>query len=96
MRPDRIVVQEIRGPEAFGFIRALAAGHPGGCTSYHADEGLEWDALELMVKQHEAGRALPDVRKYLQQYIDVVVWLARGETGFKAPRVWFKQAEGMS
>jgi type IV secretion system protein VirB11 len=95
MRPDEIWVQEVRGAEAFAYLRALAAGHPGGCTAWHAEEGQEWDALELMVKQHPAGLAIPQtsLRQYLHQYIDIVVWCARGESGFRAPRVWFKAAE---
>jgi type IV secretion system protein VirB11 len=94
MRPDEIWMQEVRGAEAFAYLRALAAGHPGGCTSWHAEEGQEWDALELMVKQHPAGLAIPEasLRQYLRQYIDIVVWCARGENGFRAPRVWFKAA----
>jgi type IV secretion system protein VirB11 len=95
LRPDEIWMQEVRGAEAFAYIRALAAGHPGGGTSWHAEEGQEFDALELMVKQHPAGATIPDnkVRQLLRQYLDVVVWCARGEDGFSAPRVWFKAAE---
>ena len=95
MRPDEIWLQEVRGAEAFAFLRALAAGHPGGGTSWHAEEGQEWDALELMVRQHPAGEAIPDarIRSFLRQYIDIVVWCARGDAGFSAPRVWFKAAE---
>lgn len=95
MRPDEIWLQEVRGAEAFAFLRALAAGHPGGGTSWHAEEGQEWDALELMVRQHPAGEAIPDarIRSFLRQYIDVVIWCARGDMGFSAPRVWFKAAE---
>ncbi len=91
MRPDRLIFQEIRGPEAFGFLRGLASGH-SGATSWHAEEGQEWDALALMVRQHEAGRAIPDadMRGYLEQFIDIIVWVSRDDAGFKAPRVWLK------
>ena len=94
MRPDRIIMQEVRGPEAFSFIRGLANGH-SGATSWHADEGDELDVLEMMVKQHPAGVAIPDdaLRRYLRRYIDIIVWAAKDDTGFKAPRVWFKAAE---
>lgn len=95
MRPDRIILQEVRSGEAFAYVRALAAGHPGGATSWHAEEGREFDALALMVKQSEAGRAIrdEDLQRYLRSYIDVVVWLARDDTSFTAPRVWFRAAE---
>ena len=95
LRPDEIWMQEVRGAEAFAYIRALAAGHPGGGTTWHAEEGEEFAALELMVKQSPAGVAIPDdkVRKLLRSYIDVIVWCARGDDGFSAPRVWFRSAE---
>jgi len=93
LRPDEIWMQEVTGPEAFSYVRALAAGHPGGGTSWHAEENCEFDALELMVKQHPAGREIPDIRKFLRTYLDIVVWCARDEDGFSAPRVWFKAAE---
>ncbi len=95
LRPDRIVMQEVRSGEAFAFVRAAAAGHPGGATSWHAEEGHELDALELMVKQSEAGRAIPaaDLGRYIRSYIDVVVWLAKDDDRYLAPRVWFKGAE---
>ena len=94
-RPDRIIMQEIRGAESFAFIRALAAGHPGGMTSIHAEEGHEFDALELMVKQSEAGRALPpdDLTRYLKQYIDITAYFAKDDDGYHATNVWFRAAE---
>ena len=91
MRPDRLIFQEIRAGEAFAFLRGLATGH-SGATSWHAEEGREWDALALMVRQHQAGRAIPDgdMQRYLEQFIDIIVWVSRDDTGFKAPRVWLK------
>lgn len=95
LRPDEIWLQEVRGAEAFAYIRALAAGHPGGGTSWHAEEGGEFQALELMVRQHPAGNTIPDhkMRELLRAHIDIIVWCARGEDGFTAPRVWFKAEE---
>ena len=95
MRPDRIMLQECRGPEAFAFVQALAAGHPGGMTSWHAEEGEAFDALELMLKQHPGASTLPDTkaRALLRRYLDIVVWVARGDDGFSAPQVWVKAEE---
>ena len=92
MRPDRVGMQEIRGRDAFAFLRVLAAGHPGSLTSWHAEEGEAFDALELMVRQHPAGNTIPDakIKQYLMRYLDVVVWCDRGEDGFSAPYVWLR------
>jgi type IV secretion system protein VirB11 len=95
MRPDEIWFQEVRGAEAFALLRAWAAGHHGGGTSWHAEEGKELEALSLMVRQHPAARDLPDekVVAFCKQFIDIIVWCDRGEDGFRAPRIWFKAAE---
>jgi type IV secretion system protein VirB11 len=95
MRPDRIWLQEVRGGEAYAFLRALAAGHPGGATSWHAEEGEAFDALELMVKQHPAGATLPDskVRSLLRTYMDIIIWCQKDGNVFTAPQVWFKAVE---
>ena len=93
MRPDRLLFQEIRGPEAFGFLRGLATGH-SGATSWHAEEGHEWDALALMLRQHEAGRAIPDadMRRHMEQFIDIIAYCVRTEAEFGVSRVWLKGA----
>ena len=82
MRPDEIHLAEIRGAEAFAFLRAVAAGHPGSITTWHADEGKEIAALVAMVKQHEAGRALDDVEERIRAFVDIIVWCDRNENGF--------------
>jgi type IV secretion system protein VirB11 len=91
MRPDEIHLSEIRGPEAFAFLRGVGAGHPGSITTWHAEEGEEIPAMVAMVKQHEAGRSLDDVEKRIRTFVDIVVWCDRGEDGFRAPRVWMRQ-----
>lgn len=92
MRPDRIMIQEVRAGDAFAFIRVVAAGHPGSVTTWHAEEGEAFDALELMVKQHPAGNAIPDakVRAYLMRHLDIVVWCSKDIDRFSAPNVWLK------
>jgi hypothetical protein len=50
MRPDRIIVDEIRGVEAYDFLEAINTGHPGAITTIHADSpALAFDRLALMV-----------------------------------------------
>ncbi|MGH7117134.1 MAG: ATPase, T2SS/T4P/T4SS family [Stellaceae bacterium] len=50
MRPDRLAMQELRGAEAFSHLRLLAAGHPGGLTTCHAEEGDPFTPLAPMAK----------------------------------------------
>lgn len=97
MRPDEIHLGEIRGAEGFAYLRALAAGHPGGITTWHADEGEEITALKALVKQHEAGRALDDVEKRIKTFIDVIFWCDRSPVTkkFAVPHVWLKAEEGV-
>lgn len=92
MRPDRILLQELRDGAAFTFLRVLAAGHPGAITTCHAGSAAEaFDALRLMVKQHEAGRHLADadVRALLRQRVDVVAHCRRDADGFAIAEVFF-------
>lgn len=101
MRPDEIHLGEIRGAEGFAYLRALAAGHPGGITTWHADEGQEITALIALVKEHEAGRALDDVEKRIRTFIDIILWCDRirlpdGSKQFVVPRVWLKAEEEMA
>lgn len=75
MRPDRVLMQELRDGATFTFIRSIAAGHPGSITTCHARNAAgAFDALRLMVKQHDAGKHLADadVRVLLHQLVDVV------------------------
>ena len=78
LRPDRIIVGEIRGREAATFLRAINTGHPGSFTTVHANspEGA-LEQIALMVMQ--GGMALPRVETiaYVRSLVDVVVQLAR-------------------
>lgn len=76
MKPDRIILAELRGDEAFYFIRNCASGHPGSITSCHAGSTAQtWDQLALMVKasQEGAGLEFAVIRRLLTLTIDVVV-----------------------
>lgn len=78
MRPDRIVLGELRGVEAFAFLRAVNTGHPGSMTTIHADspEGAV-EQLAMLVLQGGTRLSRDDVRHYVQQSIDVFVQLSR-------------------
>ncbi|SCX35818.1 P-type DNA transfer ATPase VirB11 [Agrobacterium rosae] len=92
MRPDRVLMQELRDGAAFTFIRSIAAGHPGSITTCHAGSARgAFDALRLMVKQHDAGKHLADadVRTLLHQLVDVVAHCRRDHRGFAIEEVYF-------
>lgn len=93
MRPDRVLMQELRDGAAFTFVRSIAAGHPGSITTCHAGSASgAFDALRLMVKQHEAGKHLADsdVDTLLRQLVDVVAHCRRDRDGFAIEQVYFE------
>jgi type IV secretion system protein VirB11 len=78
MRPDRIIVGELRGAEALTFLRAINTGHPGSVSTVHADNPQgALDQIALMSLQ--AGTALThrDVMAYARSVVDVIVQLER-------------------
>jgi len=78
MRPDRIILGELRGPEAFTFLRAVNSGHPGSMTTIHADSSARAiEQLVLLVLQAGSRLAREDVRHYVRASIDVFVQLER-------------------
>lgn len=78
MRPDRIVLGEIRGPEAFTFLRAINTGHPGSMTTIHADSPERAiEQLALLVLQTGTQLRRNDVVSYVESVVDVFVQLAR-------------------
>jgi hypothetical protein len=46
----------------------------------------------MMVRQHDAGQAVPpdEMYAFLKQFIDIIVWAAKEDRGYKVPRVWLK------
>ncbi|WP_420607454.1 P-type DNA transfer ATPase VirB11 [Novosphingopyxis sp.] len=78
MRPDRILLGEIRGPEAFTFLRAINSGHPGSMTTIHADSPrLAVEQMALLVMQSGARLSRQDVAHYIRSTIDIFVQLGR-------------------
>lgn len=76
MKPDRIILAELRGDESFYFIRNCASGHPGSITSCHAGSTAQtWDQLALMVKASNEGAGLEFgiIQRLLRMTIDIVV-----------------------
>ena len=78
MRPDRIILGELRGSEASAFLRAVNSGHPGSMTTIHADSPeAAIEHLALLVLQGGTRLRRQDVKEYIQQTIDVFVQLER-------------------
>jgi pilus assembly protein CpaF len=82
MRPDRIVVGEVRGPEALDMLQAMNTGHEGSLSTCHAnspDDALR--RLETMVLMGEVQLPLAAVRSQLEAALDLVVQVARFPEG---------------
>lgn len=78
LRPDRIVLGELRGGEAVSFLRAINTGHPGSFTTLHANSPRgALEQLALMVMQSGLGLSRTDTIAYARSVIDVVVQLDR-------------------
>lgn len=78
MRPDRIIVGELRGQEALTYIEAINTGHGGSITTLHAETArLAIDRLALMVLQAGTPLTFAEVKEYIGRSIDVIVQLGR-------------------
>lgn len=78
LRPDRIVLGELRGREAVSFLRAINTGHPGSLSTIHANSPAgALEQLALMVMQAGLGLNRADTLAYARMMIDVVVQLKK-------------------
>ena len=78
MRPDRIMLGELRGAEAFAYLRAVNTGHPGSITTVHADNpdgAIDQITMLALLSGVEMGWAA--IQAYARRVIDVVVQLRR-------------------
>jgi len=82
MRPDRIILGEVRGGEVFDLLQAMNTGHEGSMTSVHANSSIEClSRLETLFMM--AGFDIPYhvVRRHISQAVDYVIQLGRGAGG---------------
>ena len=96
MRPDRILLQELRDGTAFYYVRNVNSGHPGSITTVHADSvTLAFEQLALLIKESDAGREIEraEVLNLLKASIDVVVQCKRLGGVFRATEVYFRHKE---
>jgi type IV secretion system protein VirB11 len=100
MRPDRVLLAELRGDESFFFIQnVLNSGHPGTITTVHATRAkLAFRRLGLMIKgsQEGSGLDLADITTTLHALVDIVVQMERLPDGRRvATEVYFDPAFAM-
>jgi type IV secretion system protein VirB11 len=93
LRPDRLMLGELRGKEAFSFMRAVNTGHPGSISTLHADTPeLAMEQLVLMIMQAGLGIGREQIRAYVENVINVIIQLKRGPRGMRyVSELYFKE-----
>ena len=82
MRPDRIIVGEVRGKEAFDMMQAMNTGHEGSITTLHANSPVDsLNRLETMILMNEMEIPVSAVRGYIENAIELVVQIDRMSDG---------------
>lgn len=78
MRPERIVVGEVRGAEALDMLQAMNTGHDGSLSTGHANSTRDMlSRLETMVLQGNDGLPLPAIRQQIASALDIIIHLSR-------------------
>ncbi len=78
LRPDRILLGELRGSEAYTYLRAVNTGHPGSITTVHADTpNGAFEQITLMVMQAGYSLTHKQIMDYTRSIVDVVIQLKR-------------------
>ncbi len=93
MKPDRILLAELRAEEAFDYLRSVNSGHPGSITSVHASSAtLAFEQLVLLIKQSAGGQTLArrDIRRLLHGLIDVVIQCGLERHRRTVREIWFR------
>ena len=84
MRPDRIIVGEVRGAEAFDMVQAMNTGHAGSMSTCHANSPLDaLRRLEAMVLMADSGWPLEAVRRQLASALELIVMVERRPNGVR-------------
>lgn len=92
LRPDRILLSELRGGEAYEYLRNVNSGHPGSITSVHASSAeLAFEQLMLLVKQSPGGQDLSrtDIKNLLFLLVDVVVQFGVEHQRRYVKEIWY-------
>jgi pilus assembly protein CpaF len=95
MRPDRIIVGEVRGGEAFDMLQAMNTGHEGSLTTIHANSSRDaLMRLETMVAMTKLDIPLEFMRRFIASAIDIVIHVARLSDGTRKV-LSFEEITGM-
>lgn len=82
MRPDRIIVGETRGKEAFDMLQAMNTGHDGSLSTLHANGTIDaLNRLETMVLMSGLEIPISAIREYIEKAIDLVIYIERLSDG---------------
>ena len=82
MRPDRIIVGEVRGEEAFDMLQAMNTGHDGSLTTLHANSPSDaLNRLETMILMAGMDIPIKAIREYIKNAIDLIVHVERLNDG---------------
>lgn len=94
LRPDRILLGELRGREAFAFMRAINSGHPGSITTIHADSPSgALDQISLLALTSGVDLGWEKVQAYVGRVVDVVVQLDRTAGARRLTEVYFRSRQ---
>lgn len=84
LRPDRLIVGEVRGGEVLDMLEAMTTGHHGSLTTCHANSAAEaLDRLAALVVRHHHGWSMHDARHLVRGAIGAVVHLERDKAGVR-------------
>jgi pilus assembly protein CpaF len=84
MRPDRIILGEVRGPEAFDMMQAMNTGHDGSMSTVHANSGRDaLDRIENMMLMANANLPLQAIRGQMVSALDMIIQTERMRDGVR-------------
>ncbi len=85
MRPDRIIVGEVRGQEALELIEAMSTGHPGSLSTVHSQSGDMATVLRLarMCTRNNLGIPFDELVRQIRDTLDVIVYVRRFDDGVR-------------